>query len=90
MATKNDAAIDLHGFNSLDEYLDPNRMPTMPIPDGGAVVGLGRITSYKAAKTGHLPTVQISPGRKVVPTAALRRMLGLDAVVVESREGSAT
>lgn len=48
---------------------------TVPVPVGGAILGVGRNTSYAAAKTGELPTIRLS-GRLVVPVAALRRMLG--------------
>jgi hypothetical protein len=57
----------------------PLEQPTLDIPVAGAYLGLNRIASYRAAKDGHLPTVQISERRYKVPTAALRRMLGLDA-----------
>ena len=51
--------------------------PVLDIPEAGAYLGLSRIASYRAAKDGHLPTVQISERRWKVPTAALRTMLGL-------------
>ena len=56
---------------------DPRITPTLDIPEAGAYLGLNRIASYRAAKAGHLPTVQISERRFKVPTAALRTMLGL-------------
>ena len=55
----------------------PLEQPTLDIPVAGAYLGLNRIASYRAAKDGHLPTVQISERRWKVPTAALRAMLGL-------------
>ena len=55
----------------------PLERPTLDIPEAGAYLGLNRIASYRAAKDGHLPTVQISERRYKVPTAALRAMLGL-------------
>lgn len=57
----------------------PLERPTLDIPEAGAYLGLNRVQSYRAAKSGHLPTVQISERRWRVPTAALRQMLGLDA-----------
>ena len=57
----------------------PQERPTLDIPEAGAYLGLNRVQSYRAAKSGHLPTVQISERRWRVPTAALRQMLGLDA-----------
>ena len=55
----------------------------LTIPEAGAIVGLGRSASYVAARRGELPTLRFG-GRLVVPTALLRRMLGLDV------EGSST
>lgn len=57
----------------------PEDRPTLDIPEAGAYLGLNRPQSYRAAKAGLLPTVQVSERRWKVPTAALRKMLGLDA-----------
>lgn len=57
----------------------PLERPTLDIPEAGAYLGLNRVASYRAARDGHLPTVQISERRWKVPTAALRVLLGLDA-----------
>lgn len=57
------------------DQLNPLDTPTLPIPEGGLYLGLGREASYRAAKSGHLPTVQVSERRWVVPTAALLRLL---------------
>lgn len=57
----------------------PLERPTLDIPEAGAYFGLNRVQSYRAAKDGYLPTVQISERRWKVPTAALLKMLGLDA-----------
>ena len=53
----------------------------MPIwPDAGRILGYtNRNSAYRAAQSGYLPTVRISARRLVVPTAALRQMLGLPA-----------
>jgi hypothetical protein len=56
----------------------PLEQPTLDIPVAGAYLGLNRVASYRAAKDGHLPTVQISERRWKVPTAALHHMLGMD------------
>ena len=54
---------------------------TVTIPEGGAVIGLGRGASYAAAKRGEIPTIRV--GRKIlVPVAALLRMLGEDVPTV--------
>ena len=57
----------------------PAERPTLDIPEAGAYLGLSRIASYRAAKDGYLPVIQISERRFKVPTAALREMLGLPA-----------
>jgi hypothetical protein len=50
---------------------------SVPVEVAGRAFGLGRNSSYAAFKNGHLPSVRI--GNKIaVPTAPLRRMLGLD------------
>ena len=57
---------------------NPEEEPTISVPRAGALLGLGRSAAYAAADAGQLPTLRI--GRKLrVPTAALRRMVGLDA-----------
>lgn len=49
----------------------------MSIEEAGAALSLGRSASYEAARRGELPTISIGR-RKVVVTAAFRRMLCLD------------
>lgn len=49
----------------------------MDIPDAGEILGLSRASAYAAARRGEIPILVIGR-RKVVPTAKLRRMLGLD------------
>ncbi len=57
---------------------DPQDRPTLPLwPETAKIFGLGRSAAYEAASRGDIPTLHF--GRRiVVPTAALRRMLGLD------------
>ncbi len=56
----------------------PEERPTLPLwPDTAKLLDLGRSAVYQAAERGEIPTIRF--GRRiVVPTAALRRMLGLD------------
>lgn len=57
---------------------DPREVPVIPLwPDTGQILGLGRAATYASAKRGEIPTLPLS-GKLRVPTAALRRMLGLD------------
>ena len=61
---------------------DPEVSPVVPIRTAGAAVGLSPNTAYARAAAGTLiPGVPIirTGGRYVVPTALLRRALGLDA-----------
>jgi hypothetical protein len=55
---------------------DPEIEPWLPIPVAGAIFGLSRAASYQAARRGDLPTIKLG-GRRLVPTAKLRAMLGL-------------
>ena len=58
---------------------DPLDVPTLPLwPDTGKILGLGRSAVYDAARRGEIPTLRFG-ARVVVPTAALRRMLQIDA-----------
>lgn len=54
------------------------RSPTASAPDVGRICfGLSRNGSYEAAKRGDIPTIPM--GRlKIVPTAPLRKMLGIE------------
>jgi hypothetical protein len=56
----------------------PDERPTLPLwPDVARILSLGRSGVYAAAARGEIPTLKF--GRRVaVPTAALRRMLGMD------------
>lgn len=46
-------------------------------PEAGHMLGLGRSATYDAAERGEIPVLRFGR-RLVVPTAALRRMVGLD------------
>ncbi|MGY4237309.1 hypothetical protein ACVIIW_006256 [Bradyrhizobium sp. USDA 4449] len=53
--------------------------PTASVEEVGRIIfGLSRNGSYDAAKRGDIPTIKIGRLLKV-PTAPLRRQLGLDA-----------
>lgn len=57
---------------------DPAEQPTMkPWPDVARALGLGRSAVYGAIERGEIPSLRFG-SRLVVPTAALRRLLGLD------------
>jgi excisionase family DNA binding protein len=46
-------------------------------PEVAEILGLSKMSAYNAAKRGEIPTIRIGK-RILVPTADLRRMLGLD------------
>jgi hypothetical protein len=48
---------------------------TVDVPVAGLIVGLSRNSAYAAAGRGELPSIVLG-ARKVVPVAALRRLLG--------------
>ncbi len=52
--------------------------PLIPVRTAGAVLGLSHMTATKAVKAGDIPTVKVG-ARLLVPTAALRAMIGLPA-----------
>ena len=59
----------------------PEERPTMSVEDAGLALGIRTSKAYKLARTGELtagvPRAQVSSSYKV-PTAAMRRVLGLD------------
>jgi hypothetical protein len=58
---------------------DPAEQPTVPLwPTAGQAFGLGRARTFELARRGELPFPVYRLGRSFrVPTAALRRVLGL-------------
>jgi hypothetical protein len=46
-------------------------------PVAGRALGLGKSSSYEGVKSGAIPTIGVN-GKHMVPTAFLRRKLGLD------------
>jgi hypothetical protein len=49
------------------------------IPDAGRVLNLGKNKAYEAAKRGEIETIEFGK-RKIVPTAFLRKKLGLQVL----------
>ncbi|KXO88783.1 hypothetical protein AXK56_10525 [Tsukamurella pulmonis] len=48
------------------------------IPRAGEILGISRANAYSLADRGELPSIALG-GRRLVPTAALRAMLGVEA-----------
>lgn len=60
----------------------PEERPTIPLwPDTGRALGLSRSATYDSASRGEIPVIRFGR-RVVVPTAALRRLLGLDGAEI--------
>ncbi len=62
---------------NLSDWLDPRVRPTITLDETYPLLGIGRSTAYACAARGEIPTLKLGR-RLVVPTAALRRLLGLD------------
>ena len=57
---------------------DPAEQPTMTVEQVGEALGVSRATAYEGVRSAEIPSIRV--GRRiVVPTAALRRLLKLDA-----------
>jgi excisionase family DNA binding protein len=57
---------------SSDEW---KQRDALSVEEAGKILGLGRGSSYAAARTGEIPTIRIGK-RLIVPRAALERLLG--------------
>ncbi len=53
----------------------PIKRVTYTVPEAGKKLGIGRNSSYEAARKGQIPTIRIG-NRLLVPIAAFHRMLG--------------
>jgi excisionase family DNA binding protein len=58
---------------------DPRERPTITVEEAGRYLGISRPSEYAAARSGSLPVLRVNR-RLLVPTAQLRRMLGIDDV----------
>jgi excisionase family DNA binding protein len=68
-----------HFLDAADALHKVRTQPTISVDEYSAVIGVDRQTAYAAAKRGDIPTVGV--GRRVrVPSAPVRRLLGLDEV----------
>lgn len=75
--------LPVHQFDEVDRAMNEELKrllsnPTAPVPEVGRVCfGLSRNGSYDAARRGEIPTIKMGRLLKV-PTAALKRQLGLE------------
>ncbi len=57
---------------------NPAETPTVTVEEAGRMLGISRNSAYDAVAAGEIPSIKI--GRRiVVPTAALLRLLAVDA-----------
>jgi excisionase family DNA binding protein len=61
-----------------EELLALLRKPTITIDQAAKVLGISRAKAYEAARTGELTVLKFGK-RRPVPTAPIRRLLGLEA-----------
>lgn len=61
----------------MDVLPDPEAVPTMKVDDAVPFLGISRASAYAAIKRGEIPSIRLGD-RVLIPTAALRRFLGLD------------
>jgi excisionase family DNA binding protein len=55
----------------------PDVQPTVTVEEAGDALGISRASAYEGVRNGEIPFIRV--GRRiVVPTAALRRLLGID------------
>jgi hypothetical protein len=60
-------------MNAID-YQDPREPFTVSVPEAGAMAGLAKNASYKAARTGEIPTIKLG-GKLRVPLVKWKRIL---------------
>ena len=53
--------------------------PTVTAERAFSILGIGRTAGYEAVKRGDIPSIRLN-GRILIPTAPLRRMLGIETV----------
>jgi hypothetical protein len=51
---------------------------TVSVEVAGKALGIGRSSAYEACRAKEIPSIRIG-GKIVVPTAGLRKMLGIEA-----------
>ena len=57
--------------------------PTLPVEEAGRLLGIGRTSAWRAARSGELPTITIGR-RVVVPTPRLLALLGAPPLTAEA------
>ncbi len=63
----------------MTEVPAPTVRPTLTVTEVAEILGICRTSAYEAVRNGQIPSLRIG-NRLLVPTAALRRQLGIDHV----------
>jgi len=64
-------------MTNINPIPDPATRPTLTVTEAGSLLGIGRNAAYDGVRSGEIPSIRV--GRRfLVPTAALRRLLGFD------------
>jgi len=59
---------------------DPEQTPVITVDHAAEILGLSRTAAYRAVSAGRIPSLRYGR-RLLVPTAELRRQLGLNPTV---------
>jgi excisionase family DNA binding protein len=62
-----------------EEILKLLREPTISVDNAARVLKIGRNAAYEAVRRGEIESIPIGK-RRIVPTAPLRKKLGIEAV----------
>ncbi len=62
-------------MQSKDSQTEDSQCLTVPVPEAGVILGVGRNTAYNMAREGVIPTIRLGR-RLVVPRALLMKKLG--------------
>lgn len=57
---------------------DPDKTPTISVPEAGSLLNLKPRASYNAAKRGEIPFIRVGRGYRVPTAKFLREVLGYD------------
>jgi excisionase family DNA binding protein len=61
----------------------PVVQPTVTVEHAGRILGISRASAYDGVARGEIPSIRVGR-RLLVPTAALRRLLAIDADPIDA------
>lgn len=62
------------GVNRVDTT--PTKPLAVSLPEAARLLGISKSLAYKLAETGEIPTIPLGERRKIVPMAALEKIIG--------------